>query len=234
MGERRRTTLWRRRSGSARSPTVARRASVLRNGEAHELTGTGRQQAPVGAPRPFLYDPDGAVIRAHLVAELAMSVDGTLADPRIAYTFTDAAAPTPFGRCFEVVAEVPFPLKRLRAALRSRGVGHLEIRKRGVAVDPDRLRHDLKLTGTESATLVLTRVADKPTAFLCQPGRPRDVVGQVVIQTSHPEHHYSCESDATCPTKCRQALVVLLRPAGSVGQSRPTRSPTPGSTPSPS
>ena len=48
-------------------------------------------------------------------------------------------------------------------------MGHLEIRKRGVAVDPDRLRNDLKLTGTEPATLVLTRVADKPTAFLCQP-----------------------------------------------------------------
>lgn len=148
---------------------VPRRASVLRDGEAHELTGTGRERAPVGAPRRFLYDPDGAVVRAHLVAELATSVDGTLADPRIAYTFTDIAAPTPFGRCFDVVAEVPFPLKRLRAALRARGVGHLEIRKRGVAVDPDRLRRDLKLTGAESATLVLTRVADKPTAFLCQP-----------------------------------------------------------------
>ena len=148
---------------------VSRRASVLRHGDAHVLTGTGREQAPVGAPRRFLCDPDGAVVRAHLIAELASSVDGTLADPRIAYLFTDMAARTPFGRCFEVVAEVPFPLKRLRAEVRARGVGQLEIRKRGVAVDPDRLRHDLKLNGTGSATLVLTRVADKPAAFLCQP-----------------------------------------------------------------
>jgi SAM-dependent methyltransferase len=148
---------------------VPRRASVLRGGEAHELTGTGNERAPVAPRRRFLYDPDGAVVRAHLVADLAAGLGGTLADPLIAYVFADAATVTPFARCFEVIEELPFPLKRLRAALRARDVGRLEIRKRGVAVDPQRLRRELKLAGTGSAMLVLTRLADKPTALLCQP-----------------------------------------------------------------
>ena len=68
---------------------VPRRATLLRGGTAHELTGTGQATAPVGSMGPWLYDPDGAVVRAHLVAEFADSVHGRLADPRIAYVFAD-------------------------------------------------------------------------------------------------------------------------------------------------
>jgi SAM-dependent methyltransferase len=144
-----------------------RRASVLRGTDAEVLTGTGDRAAPVGPRRRYLYDPDGAVVRAHLVAEFAASVDGTLVDPRIAYVFADVPRPTPFGAAFEVVAELPYGVKKLRAALRQRGIGVLEIRKRGIAVEPDQLRRSLHLTGSGSATLVLTRVDATPMALLC-------------------------------------------------------------------
>jgi SAM-dependent methyltransferase len=148
-----------------------RRASVLRGAEAHELTGSGDAAAPVVGVRRYLFDPDGAVVRAHLVAEFAATIDGALADPRIAYVYADSPVPTPYARTFEVVTTLPFSLKRLRALLRERGVGRLEIRKRGSALEPERLRRDLRLAGPESATLVLTRVDDQPTALLCQPVR---------------------------------------------------------------
>ncbi|MFY1673238.1 THUMP-like domain-containing protein [Plantactinospora sp. WMMB334] len=138
----------------------------------HELTGDGTRQAPVGPVRRYLYDPDPAVVRAHLVAEFADTVDGTLADPEIAYVYADAAAPTPYARCLEVVESLPFSLKRLRARLRELGVGRAEILKRGSALEPERLRRDLRLTGTEPISLVLTRVAGAPTALLCHP--PQD------------------------------------------------------------
>ncbi len=121
---------------------VPRRASVLRGAEADVLTGTGDRAAPVGPRRRYLYDPDGAVVRAHLVAEFAASVSGTLVDPRIAYVFADVSVATPFGPAFEVEAELPYGVKPLRAALRERGIGVLEIRKRGIAVEPDQLRRE--------------------------------------------------------------------------------------------
>ncbi len=145
-----------------------RRATVLRGAGAEMLTGTGDLGAPVGARRRYLYDPDGAVVRAHLVAEFAATVQGTLVDPRIAYVFTDEPIQTPLGTGFEVVEELPYGLKHLRAVLRARDIGALEIRKRGVAVEPDRLRRDLRLSGTDSATLVLTRIAATPSALLCR------------------------------------------------------------------
>ena len=64
---------------------------------------------------------------------------------------------------------LPYSLKRLRALLRERGIGRLEILKRGLPVQPDQLRRDLRLNGPESASLVLTRVASAPTALLCRP-----------------------------------------------------------------
>jgi hypothetical protein len=147
---------------------VPRRATVLRSGEAVELTGSGQEHAPVGRVQRYLYDPDGAVVRAHLVAEFAATVGGTLADPSIAYVYADAAHSTPFARRYEVVDELPFSVKRLRAVLRARGVGRVTIAKRGSAVDVERLRRDLRLAGDGSAVVVLTRVAGAPTALLCQ------------------------------------------------------------------
>jgi hypothetical protein len=148
---------------------VSRRATLLRGAAVARLVGSGLASAPVTGVRRYLYDPDGAVVRAHLVAEFAATVGGGLADPRIAYVYADAPVDTPYAQVFEVVEALQFSLKRLRALLRERRVGRLEIRKRGSALEPERLRRDLRLAGPEAATLVLTRVAEEPTALLCQP-----------------------------------------------------------------
>ncbi|MGV9373795.1 THUMP-like domain-containing protein [Micromonospora tulbaghiae] len=150
---------------------VPRRATVLRERDdaVSLLTGTGAQEAPVGPVRRFLYDPDPAVVRAHLVAELAAGLDATLADPSIAYLYGDQARPTPFARCLEITDVLPFSLKRLRALLRERRVGRVEIRKRGSALEPEKLRRDLRLSGDEAAGLALTRVAGAPTVLVCRP-----------------------------------------------------------------
>jgi hypothetical protein len=158
---------------SQKSGSVSRQGSPVpvQNGAGlpcWEITGSGEVDAPVGGIRRYVYDPDGAVVRAHLVAEFAATVDGVLADPTIAYVYADSAVPTPFGRCLEVTDVIRFSLKRLRALMRERGVGRVEILKRGSALDPERLRRDLRLGGSNAASLVLTRVAGAPTVLICR------------------------------------------------------------------
>ncbi|MEV1333494.1 class I SAM-dependent methyltransferase [Micromonospora costi] len=151
---------------------VPRRATILRDDPAVpavRLVGSGDREASVGPVRRFLHDPDAAVVRAHLVAELADELDATLADPAIAYLYTDAPRRSPFTRCLEITDVLPFSLKRLRALLRERGVGRVEILKRGSALTPEQLRRDLRLSGDAATSLVLTRVAGQPTVLLCQP-----------------------------------------------------------------
>jgi hypothetical protein len=149
--------------------SVPRRATVLSAAGHAELTGTGAVAAPLGAVGAYLFDPDPAVVRSHLVAEFAATVGGRLADPAIAYVYADSFSNTPFARCLAVTDVLPFSLKRLRALLRERRVGRVEIRKRGSALDPDVLRRDLRLSGPNAASLVLTRVAGAPTVLLCHP-----------------------------------------------------------------
>ena len=120
---------------------------------------------PVGA---FLYEPDGAVIRAGLVTAVAAGVDGGLLDPKIAYVTGDESFRTPFARGYRVLERLPYREKPLKAALRERGIGTLTIKKRGVSVSPDELRQRLGLRGDRTATLVMTRVDG---ARCCAPGR---------------------------------------------------------------
>ncbi|MFC7535326.1 methyltransferase domain-containing protein [Actinoplanes sp. GCM10030250] len=145
---------------------VPRRATLLGAKGRAELVGTGTDLAPVGPVGAWIYDPDPAVVRSHLVAEFAEAIGGRLADPSIAYVYTDDPADTPYARRLGVTDVLPFSLKRLRALLRDRGVGRLEIRKRGSALVPDQLRKDLKLSGPNEAGLVLTRMAGAPVALL--------------------------------------------------------------------
>jgi len=159
------------RSGAAAASGGAAQPAV--GGGAFVLTGSGAVAAPVGPVGGFLYDPDGAVVRSGLVAEFASTVDGRLADPTIAYVWADRAVPTPLARCFAVTDVLPFSLKRLRALLRERSVGAVEILKRGSALDPAALRRDLRLSGPAAVSLILTRVAGAPTVVIAEPVRLR-------------------------------------------------------------
>ena len=157
--------LW---SGSLARQGVARSALVLDgSGSASELVGGGAsERPPVGPVGGWLHEPDGAVIRAGLVADLADALGARLIDPTIAYLTTDAPVTTPFVHSYTVQDVLPFGLKPLRTYLRDRGVGRVTIKKRGSAVDPDVLRRQLRLAGADEATLVLTRVAGQPTVLV--------------------------------------------------------------------
>ncbi|MEU6482876.1 methyltransferase domain-containing protein [Streptomyces sp. NPDC046887] len=133
------------------------------------LTGRGLPDPAVRPLGRYLYEPDGAVIRAHLVAEAAEELAGGLIDATIAYITTDTAAPTPYATGYEITDELPFSLKRLKALLREREVGTLTVKKRGSAVEPEELRRKLKPKGPNAATVFLTRAAGAPVMLV---GRP--------------------------------------------------------------
>lgn len=145
---------------------VRHRATLLGRDPA-ELTGDGMRTGAVRPVGAVLYDPDPAVVRSHLVAEFADTVGGWLADPTIAYVYSDSAVATPFARTYPVHAVLPFSVKRLKATLRERAVGRLTIKKRGSPLVPEELRRQLKPSGPNAATVVLTRVAGAPTMLIC-------------------------------------------------------------------
>ncbi|MFE5031156.1 class I SAM-dependent methyltransferase [Streptomyces sp. NPDC056683] len=136
------------------------------------LLGRGLPDPAVRPVGRYLYEPDGAVIRAHLVAEAAGELAGGLIDPTIAYVTADTLRATDYATAYEITDELPFNVKKLKALLRERGVGNLTVKKRGSAVEPEELRRKVKPQGPNAATVFLTRVAGAPTMLLGHPARP--------------------------------------------------------------
>ena len=158
--------LW---SGPLARPGIRRSALVLGAAGVAELSAAADSaDVPAGELGEYLLEPDGAVIRTRLIGDLARRVDGRMLDPTIAWITADAAPVTPFGQAFRVIERFPLDVKTLRRELAARGIGTLEIKKRGVDVDPAQFRTKLALSGAGSATLVLTRLSGTRVALLVE------------------------------------------------------------------
>jgi hypothetical protein len=129
---------------------------------------------PLRGPGEYLLDPNPAVTRAGLVEDLARTLGGDAAkiDPQIAFLTLDRPASTPFARTLRVLESAPWNEKQFARRLRGLGIGAVDIRRRGLAGDVDQIRRRLKLAGKDRATLVITRVGDKPWGVICTEPAP--------------------------------------------------------------
>ncbi|MBC7763707.1 MAG: class I SAM-dependent methyltransferase [Candidatus Saccharibacteria bacterium] len=155
--------------GALARPGIRRSALVLgEHGTAELSSSEDSADVETGTLGGFLYEPDGAVIRSRLIGDLGRRIGATMLSDGIAYLTSDTALETPFAACFRVIETFPLDERRVKRELAARGIGSLEIKKRGVDVDPAAFRKKLSLRGPESATLVLTRVAGRHAALLCE------------------------------------------------------------------
>jgi len=152
------------------SPALAtspRRATVLPADAT--LVATPGPPVSVADPGAYLLDPNPAVTRAGLVAELARSLGAWQIDPRIAFLSVDQPVSTPFARTLRVLASLPWHEKEAARTLRELGIGTADIRRRGLAGDVEQIRRRLSLRGDKAATIVLTRRSDRPWGLICEP-----------------------------------------------------------------
>ena len=148
--------------------TADRRATLLPG--PHTLVAAGLGDPEPGEIGRYVYEPDGAVIRARLLGELAGMLGARTLDPTIAYLTADQHTRTPFAAGYEVTDVLPFTVKKLRALVAERGYGTLAIKKRGADVDPAALRRQLRPTGptTNAATIIVTRHLGRHVALVAR------------------------------------------------------------------
>lgn len=164
-GECREALLW---LGKARSGDALRATVITPMGP---VSLAGQEDVP-GQPSAiagrYLYEPDPAVIRAHLVRTLARQLVAAPIDPQIAYLLGDTLVSTPFADAYEVLDRFPYGNKRLQKALMDRDVGRVIIKKRGFPQEPDEVRKQLKLRGSEEIIVILARIGKGHEVFLCR------------------------------------------------------------------
>jgi hypothetical protein len=141
--------------------TTGRQATVLPQGTTLIAVQPAEPAEP-GPPLAYLYDPDPAVVRSGLVANLGLMLNARPIDAEIAYLTSNQFTTTPFARRYAIEESMPFHARRLGERLRELNVGPVTITKRGSAVDVDELRRRWRLTGSESRTVILTRVLGNP------------------------------------------------------------------------
>lgn len=161
-------TLW---FGSLARPGIKRSALLINDDGRHEISSntTQRLDAPLGEVAEYIYEPDNAVIRSHLIGQLAEQISAHLISPEIAYLSSDRQISSPWLKGYRVIDNLAFDRKKLKAYLREREIGTLEIKKRGADITPEQLRKELAPKGKGAATLIVTRVNDAHRVLVCQP-----------------------------------------------------------------
>jgi THUMP domain-like/RNA cap guanine-N2 methyltransferase len=160
--------------------TAGRRATVLPSGDTLAAAagfaggdppgaagGPPAADVPVAEPGAFLFDPSPAVTRAGLVEDLARRLGAWKIDPAIAFLSDDREHRTPFARTLRVLESAPWHERHFARRLRQLGIGAADIRRRGLAGDVPQIHRRLGLRGPGRATIVLTRVSDRPWGLIC-------------------------------------------------------------------
>ncbi len=133
------------------------------------VIGRGNSSHPsVSSIGRYLFEPHAAVLAAGLASQLAREHDLHAISPGVAYLTGDRLVRDAALSAFEVTDVLPLKVRQIQEVIRTRGIGRLEVKKRGVADHPEEVRRRLRLSGDEPATLLLTRVAGAPKAILAR------------------------------------------------------------------
>jgi hypothetical protein len=169
-GESKQLVVW---FGALAETPGRRRATIVLNQEHPPMTRTLVGDLTLKPPVAkdfgrYLAEPDSAVLAAGLAGTLAAEHGLASIAAASAYLTGESARPDPALGWFGIIDMLPFDLKRLKMHLRHHRIGHLEIKQRGVRIDPDNLRRQLTVKGDQVATLFLARRGKSITALLTQ------------------------------------------------------------------
>ena len=157
--------------GKVARENIVRAALLLTPNGTFEITSANhaRTDAPIGELGAYVYEPDAALIRSHLIGELALELDLHIFANEIAYLTGDKQIVSPWLKAYKVLDNLVFDRKKLKSYLKERNVGILEIKKRGADITPEQLRRELAPKGPNSLTLIVTRVADTHRVLVVDP-----------------------------------------------------------------
>jgi hypothetical protein len=157
--------------GTVARENIVRAALLLTPNGTFEINSSNheRTDAPIGELGAYVYEPDAALIRSHLIGDLAIDLNLHIFANEIAYLTGGEKLNSPWLKGYKVLDNLVFDRKKLKSYLRERNVGILEIKKRGADITPERLRRELAPKGPNSLTLIVTRVADTHRVLVVEP-----------------------------------------------------------------
>ncbi|MDJ0787389.1 MAG: RsmD family RNA methyltransferase [Myxococcota bacterium] len=161
--------------GLRRSPDAGRHVCATKLPERVTWERVHDAPAPpvVESPGSFLYEPDPAFVKAHLVREIAGRHGLSQLDDRIAYLTGDDRVDDPVLSRFRVHACLELESPRVSAKLGELGIGRVDFKSRGVATDLRTIHREIRGSGKRKGVVFLTRIRRERRAIICTYDRPR-------------------------------------------------------------
>jgi hypothetical protein len=146
-----------------------RRATLVTPSGSHSFEGNLEKVAPIANEvSEYVFDTDPAIRAAGLTSALASALGASTLSEGAAYLTAGELLTHPLLSAFHVEEVLPLRLRDVAKHIQSKNLGELEIKVRGASVQPEEFRKKLKLTGSGSATLLLTRHGKREIAILAR------------------------------------------------------------------
>jgi hypothetical protein len=146
-----------------------RRATVVALSDSYSFVGNLETIAPIADEiGEYVFDTDPAIRAAGLTSTLASALGASTLSEGAAYLTSNELLTHPLLSAFHVEEVLPLRLRDVAKHIQSKDLGEVEIKVRGVPVRPEELRKKLKLSGNDSATLLLTRHGKREIAILAR------------------------------------------------------------------
>jgi SAM-dependent methyltransferase len=150
---------------------VNRLATCFQKDAKYTITGDGTEKAPISELKKYLYEPNKAISKAHLVNELANKFNLTKIDYNSTYLTSDELIVDNYLgalRRFKIVEAGDFSVKKLQKVLKTKKINQTEIIVKNLKITSDDLRSRLKLKEGGQYLIILLTILDKKTYILVE------------------------------------------------------------------
>lgn len=127
-------------------------------------------QLAVGPPAAWIYEPDAAVVRAHLTPVLGASLSAALLDLRSYYLTLDAEVQTPFASRYRLIEVMPLRPDDVQRRCMVLGRRVTAIKTRWTQVAPEDLLKRIPGApkGADPVVIIVVRIRERMMALLCE------------------------------------------------------------------
>jgi len=123
---------------------------------------------PVKELGKFLYEPDPAVIKAHLINQLATIVDCDIIHPRIAYLTSNKFIKSPWLRSYRILDTCSIDIPAIKKKLEEYEINKVDCKARGLTLDLHAIQKQLRSPGDGRGLVIFTWVSNQKTAIISQ------------------------------------------------------------------
>ncbi|MFX1454100.1 MAG: hypothetical protein ACFFDB_01875 [Promethearchaeota archaeon] len=127
-----------------------------------------KYNVPISEPRDFIYEPDPAFIKAHLISDIAEKYNLYQLHSKTAYLTSNSLIELPILKYYHVLTYQHLDYNSINKTLENLNIGKVDLKARGLSIDLKSIQKSIHGKGNKKGLVILTKVLNKPSAIICE------------------------------------------------------------------